>query len=78
MRLYLESQSVILGYNNSASKVFTDKKVSNFEMIRHHASMIDVGDKQLLLLLLLSVALIVVFVESNGSYIDVIYVLTTP
>ena len=59
MRLYLESQSVIFGYNNSASKVFTDKKVSNFEMIRHHASMIDVGDKQLLLLLL-SVALIVV------------------
>jgi len=46
-------------------------------MIRHHASMIDVGDKQLLLLLL-SVALIVVVVESNGSYIDVIYVLTTP
>jgi hypothetical protein len=40
--------------------------------------MIDVGDKQLLLLLLLSVALIVVVVESNGSYIDVIYVLTTP
>jgi len=67
---------VILGYNNSASKVFTDKKVSNFEMIRHHASMIDVGDKQLLLLL--SVALIVVVVESIGSYIDVIYVLTTP
>jgi len=46
-------------------------------MIRHHASMIDVGDKQLLLLLL-SVALIVVVVESIGSYIDVIYVLTTP
>jgi hypothetical protein len=45
-------------------------------MIRHHASMIDVGDKQLLLLL--SVALIVVVVESIGSYIDVIYVLTTP
>jgi len=47
-------------------------------MIRHHASMIDVGDKQLLLLLLLSIALIVVVVESIGSYIDVIYVLTTP
>ena len=45
-------------------------------MIRHHASMIDVGDKQLLLLL--SVALILVVVESIGSYIDVIYVLTTP
>jgi hypothetical protein len=68
---------VILGYNNSASKVFIDKKVSNFEMIRHHASMIDVGDKKLLLLL--SVALIlVVVVESIGEYIDVIYVLTTP
>jgi hypothetical protein len=66
---------VILGYNNSASKVFTDKKVSNFEMIRHHASMIDVGDKQLLLL---SVALIVVVVESIGEYIVVIYVFTTP
>ena len=47
MRLYLESQSVIIGYNNSASKVFTDKKVSNFEMIRHHASMIDVGNRVL-------------------------------
>jgi len=45
-------------------------------MIRHHASMIDVGDKQLLLLL--SVALILVVVESIGSYIDVIYVLSTP
>ncbi len=76
MRLYLESQLVILGYNHSASKVFTDKKVNNYEMIRHHASMIDVGDKQLLLLL--SVALIVVVVESIGSYIVVIYVLTTP
>jgi hypothetical protein len=67
---------MIFGYNTSASKVFTDKKVSNFEMIRHHASMIDVGEKQLLLLL--SVALILVVVESIGSYIDVIYVLTTP
>ena len=46
-------------------------------MIRHHASMIDVGDKQLLFLLL-SVALIVVVVESIGEYIVVIYVLTTP
>jgi len=45
-------------------------------MIRHHASMIDVGDKQLLLLL--SVALIVAVVESIGEYIDVIYVFTTP
>jgi len=45
-------------------------------MIRHHASMIDVGDKQLLLLL--SVALIVVVVESIGEYIVVIYVFTTP
>jgi len=67
---------MIFGYNNSASKVLTDKKVSNFEMIRHHASMIDVGDKQLLLLL--SVALIVVVVESIGEYIVVIYVFTTP
>ena len=40
--------------------------------------MIDVGDKQLLLLLLSVALILVVVVESIGSYIDVIYVFTTP